>query len=158
TPVYMSPEQASDQPLTEASDWYSVGAMVYEALTGRRPFEGESEEVMTRKQTEQPEAPAQLVPEVPVDLSHLCARLLQPAPAARPSGLGILEQLGATPSPVTRDIARSSAPATFVGRARESDELARALGDARRRGVAVVLRGKSGIGKSTLVRKFLRSL
>src|SRR5262249_57122398 len=37
TPVDMSPEQASDQPLTDASDWYSVGALLYEALTGRRP-------------------------------------------------------------------------------------------------------------------------
>src|SRR5207253_2191738 len=41
TPVYMSPEQAADQPLGEASDWYSVGAMLFEALYGRRPFEGD---------------------------------------------------------------------------------------------------------------------
>src|SRR5215467_8331199 len=93
TPVYMSPEQAADQPLGEASDWYSLGAMLYEALVGRRPFEGESEQVMTRKQTEQPVAPRQLDPSAPSDLSQLCMMLLQPRPAARPSGLMVLEAL-----------------------------------------------------------------
>src|SRR4051812_4263926 len=78
TPVYMSPEQASDQTLTEASDWYSVGAMLYEALTGRRPFEGESEQVMTRKQTEVPLDPRQLAIGTPVDLARLCMLLLNP--------------------------------------------------------------------------------
>ncbi|MDB4954022.1 MAG: hypothetical protein JWO36_1591, partial [Myxococcales bacterium] len=158
TPVYMSPEQASDQPLTEASDWYSVGAMLYEALTGRRPFEGDSEAVMTRKQSELPVAPSQLVQQLPADLSQMTMRLLQPAPTARPSGFGILDQLGASPSPKTRDIARTAVPASFVGRSRELEELRSALGDARRRGVAVMVKGKSGIGKSTLVRKFLRSV
>ncbi len=158
TPVYMSPEQASDQTLTEASDWYSVGAMVYEALTGRRPFEGDSEEVMTRKQTEQPPDPRQLTPNTPVDLAHLCNLLLQPDAQARPSGLSVLDQLGATPSPRTRDMARTSMPASFVGRARELDELRRALNDSRRHGVAMMVKGKSGIGKTTLVRQFLRSL
>ena len=158
TPVYMSPEQASDQPLTEASDWYSVGAMLYEALTGRRPFEGDSEQVMTRKQTEVPASPIQVVPNAPRELSELAMRLLQAAPSTRPSGFAILDQLGASPSPRTRDIVRTAVPASFVGRTRELEELRRALGDSRGRGVAVMVRGKSGIGKSTLVRKFLRSV
>jgi eukaryotic-like serine/threonine-protein kinase len=158
TPVYMSPEQASDQPLTEASDWYSVGAMLYEALTGRRPFEGESEQVMTRKQTELPLDPKQVAPTIPPDLARLCMLLLQPLPTARPNGFAILGMLGATPSARTRDMARTAAPATFVGRIRELDELKRALGDSRRRGVTVMVKGKSGIGKSTLVRHFLRGL
>src|SRR5512143_2286522 len=157
TPVYMSPEQASDQTLTEASDWYSVGAMLYEALTGRRPFEGESEQVMTRKQTEVPLDPRQLAIGTPVDLARLCMLLLQPSPQARPNGFAILDQLGAAPSARTRDMVRTAAPASFVGRQKELDELRRALGDARRRGVTVMVKGKSGIGKSTLVRKFLRS-
>ena len=158
TPVYMSPEQASDQMLTEASDWYSVGAMLYEALTGRRPFEGESEQVMTRKQTELPLDPRQLAPAAPEDLSRLCMLLLQPSPAARPTGFAILDQLGATPSPRTRDMARTAMPTSFVGRSKELDELSRAFADSRRRGVTMFIKGSSGLGKSTLIRKFLRGL
>ncbi|HMG23428.1 MAG TPA: serine/threonine-protein kinase, partial [Kofleriaceae bacterium] len=158
TPVYMSPEQAADQPLGEASDWYSLGAMLYEALLGRRPFEGESEQVMTRKQTEQPPTPRQLDTSVPPALSQLCMLLLQPSPAARPSGVEILEALGAAPSEVTRTIGRSYPPAMFVGRTAEVEELRRALGDARRGGVAILVRGRSGIGKTTLIWRFLRGL
>ncbi len=158
TPVYMSPEQASDQTLGEPSDWYGLGAMLYEALTGRRPFEGDSEQVMIRKQTEQPAAPEQLVPEVPRDLARICMQLLQPSPAARPTGVALLVQLGSVPSATTRSMSRSYPPATFVGREREVAELQTALGDSRRGGVAVIVRGKSGIGKSTLIRRFMRSL
>ncbi len=158
TPVYMSPEQASDQSLTEASDWYSVGAMVYEALTGRRPFEGESEKVMTRKQTEVPLDPRNLVPAVPADLARLCMLLLQPDPVSRPSGFAVLDQLGAAPSPRTRDMARTAQPVSFIGRTAELEELRRALADAKRQGVAVMIKGKSGMGKSALVRRFVRSL
>jgi tetratricopeptide (TPR) repeat protein/tRNA A-37 threonylcarbamoyl transferase component Bud32 len=158
TPVYMSPEQAADQPLGEASDWYSLGAMLYEALVGRRPFEGDSEQVMIRKQTEQPPSPRQLDSSVPAELSRLCMLLLQPSSAARPTGLAILETLGAVPSEVTRSIGRSYPPASFIGRTVEADVLRRALGDARRGGVAMLVRGRSGIGKTTLIRRFLRGL
>jgi len=158
TPVYMSPEQAADQPLGEASDWYSLGAMLYEALVGRRPFEGDSEQVMTRKQTEQPPAPLEIDAGVPPELSQLCMLLLQPSPAARPTGVAILESFGAAPSEVTRTIGRSYPPAMFVGRAAEGEVLRRALADARRGGVALLVRGRSGIGKTTLIRRFLRGL
>jgi len=158
TPVYMSPEQAADQPLGEASDWYSLGAMLYEALVGRRPFEGDSEEVMTRKQTEQPPSPRQLDSSVTQEMSRLCMQLLQPSPNARPTGIAILEALGAAPSEATRQTGRSYPPATFVGRTAELDVLRRALSDARRGGVAMLVKGRSGIGKSTLIRRFLRTL
>src|SRR5262245_50848977 len=117
TPVYMSPEQASDRVLDEASDWYSVGAMLYEALTARRPFEGESEQVMTRKQTELPRRPQQIATSVPEDLARMCMQLLEPIPSSRPSGAALLDELGSAPSPTTRSMARSYPPTNFVGRA-----------------------------------------
>ena len=40
TPAYMSPEEASGMPPSEAGDWYGVGATLYEALTGEIPFRG----------------------------------------------------------------------------------------------------------------------
>jgi tRNA A-37 threonylcarbamoyl transferase component Bud32/tetratricopeptide (TPR) repeat protein len=162
TPAYMSPEQASDQSLGEPSDWYSVGCMLYEALTGRRPFEGEAEQIMTRKQREAPPHPttfvAKAAPPIAADLARLCMALLVPVPSARPTGMQILTQLGAAPSSTTRRFVKSMPPVAFVGRHAEIDELKRALFDTRRRGVTVVLKGRSGIGKSTLVRRFVRDL
>jgi eukaryotic-like serine/threonine-protein kinase len=158
TPAYMSPEQASDQPLGEPSDWYAVGAMLYEAMTGRRPFEGDSEQVMTRKQSETPPHPRLLASRVPPPLATLCMALLQPRSAARPTGTEVLALLGAAPSATTRAIARSDPPAAFVGRAGELAQLRCALADARAGGVAVLVRGAGGIGKTALVRRFLREL
>jgi eukaryotic-like serine/threonine-protein kinase len=156
TPVYMSPEQASDQPLAAASDWYGVGAMLYEALTGRRPFEGGSEQVMTRKQSEQPPPPAP-ADGAPADLAKLTMAMLQPRAAARPIAKAIFDELGSAPSANTRAIERGVLGG-FVGREKELERLDRALAEARRTGTAVLVCGKSGIGKSTLVRTFLASL
>src|SRR5205807_6315350 len=57
TPDYMSPEQGAQLPISKSSDWYSVGVMLYQALTGRLPFKGKFFEVMMRKQTRKPLPP-----------------------------------------------------------------------------------------------------
>jgi eukaryotic-like serine/threonine-protein kinase len=75
TPAYMSPEQIAGLPLTRASDWYNVGSMLYQALTGRLPFAGTVLEVMQRKRESEPVPPRALWPGVPPDLDDLCRSL-----------------------------------------------------------------------------------
>ena len=160
TPVYMSPEEGLGAPPSEASDWYSVGATLYEALTGTPPFSGAVLEVMRRKQTEVPTAPVHLARHVTTELSAVCMGLLQRLPADRLSGPEALRELdhvtrGLAPRPTA--VAAREAP--FVGRVRQLQSLNdafQAVLDGR--AMAVSVHGPSGIGKSTLVRRFLRSL
>jgi serine/threonine protein kinase len=56
TLTYMSPEQAAGEELTRASDWYSVGVMLYQSMTGKLPFEGTRLQVFHDKQTEEPQS------------------------------------------------------------------------------------------------------
>jgi hypothetical protein len=160
TPAYMAPEQGTREPVNEASDWYSVGVMLYEALTGRLPFRGAFLEVLTQKQSAPPPLPSDTRRGVSPDLDELCRRLLHPDPSARPTGREILARLRRE-APVRRP---TPAPpplpgAPFVGRQAELQKLRRAFIDAQagRPGV-VALHGTSGIGKSALVRVFLEEL
>jgi eukaryotic-like serine/threonine-protein kinase len=158
TPAYMSPEQAADLPLTPASDWYGVGAMIYEALTGLRPFEGDAEQVMRKKQTEIPIHPSEYSENVPSDLASLALALLHPVPAQRPDGLHILSLLGTVASNATRDVARNHARSLFIGRIAQLNALRSTFADSRRRGNAVFVNAASGMGKSSLVREALAQL
>ena len=86
TPDFMSPEQGAQRPLSSASDWYSVGVMLFQALTAKLPFYGKYFEVIMDKQSHDPRPPIELAPSIPPALNDLCMRLLQRKPAARPSG------------------------------------------------------------------------
>lgn len=158
TPYYMSPEQAAGRPLGPASDWYSVGVMLYEALTGVRPVDGNAREVMERKQRSDPPKPSEIAPGVPRDLEELCLELMHRAPSSRPSGSELLARLGvikARPSSRPAYTSTSPLPSPFIGRSAEQELLQQALEHSAQKATALLLHGESGIGKSALLRQFL---
>lgn len=91
-PTYMAPEAIRGEPVTEATDFYAVGIMLFEALTGRRPFNGSR--MFVSKMQEPAPLPSDVATGVPKDLNHLCAILLDRDPARRPCAAAILEALG----------------------------------------------------------------
>ena len=85
TPAYMAPEQMDDfRAVGPAADVYALGAMLYEALTGRPPFIGESEaNAIWLVMTQDPVPVRRLQPKVPVDLETVCHKCLAQEPARR---------------------------------------------------------------------------
>ncbi|HJX63816.1 MAG TPA: AAA family ATPase, partial [Polyangia bacterium] len=160
TPAYMAPEQAKDGPSQPAADWYAVGAMLYEVLTGRLPHNGSLIEILLKKQSEDPPAPVEVNPLADPELSRLCMQLLRRDPGQRPSSEEILAQLGAgiTPEPVSEaksDPVRVGAP-LFIGRKAEMQALRLGYRSACSGTLAMLLvEGASGIGKTALVERVL---
>lgn len=164
TPDYMSPEQGAQLPISRASDWYSVGVMLYQALCARLPFAGKFFEVMMNKQNFDPPAPSELVRNCPKDLNDLCVQLLRRRPDERPLGEEILRLLGKGKTgplqwPVVSPPVASIESSPFIGRERQLAELNEAFAETRRgETVTVYLHGSSGMGKTALAKHFLDKL
>lgn len=95
TPAYMSPEQASGKEVDARSDLFSLGAVMYEMLTGRKPFRGPNTmAVLMALAGEAPPSPSELSQAIPQPLSDFVMMLLQKSPSARPmTALAVVEQL-----------------------------------------------------------------
>ena len=156
TVAYMAPEQATGEAVGAAADWYAVGVMLYEALTGEVPFFGSAYEVLTTKRTAKPPRPRDAAPDTPDDLDALCTALLQPDPKNRPSHEDVARRLGLAPTPRTSLMPAGENAPPFVGRHRELEQLQRAYEQARARAsTTVYIHGESGLGKTALARHFV---
>ncbi len=141
TAAYMSPEQAASGDITQASDWYAVGVVLYEALTGRLPFTGKPLKILIRKSQRDPPPPQTLVADVPDDLNQLCCDLLRRDPKTRPEVEEILRRAAVTQSSIwARSMAafRSPDKTPLVGRDRHLAEMDACYAEMER-GQAVVL-------------------
>jgi hypothetical protein len=155
TVLYMAPEQARLLPAGPAADWYSVGVILYEALTGELPFSGSGIALLQAKEQRDPPPPSGKVSGIPRDLDELCMSLLARDPALRLTGAQMAQRLGLAPADLTLPAPPPSG--TFVGRQEELSLLHQAFVDVSdlTRGVTVCLQGESGLGKTALVRFFL---
>lgn len=94
TPAYMSPEQcAADYAAIDGrTDIFSLGIVLYESLTGVRPFQGERDDVRRRILAENPPPLRRVDPGIPPDLEKICAKALAKVPADRYARAGELAE------------------------------------------------------------------
>ncbi|MBI4852900.1 MAG: protein kinase [Acidobacteria bacterium] len=161
TPTYMSPEQGVGKVVDESTDWYSLGVILYEALTGDLPFgdhfESQPMKILLSKLRYDPTPPSQLVAGVPPELEKLCLDLLACDSKDRPNGSEILRRLTGIQTKKRQKLIIDQA--RLIGREEQLNTLQEAFLKVKSgQGVSVYIHGRSGMGKSAFVRYFLEDL
>jgi tRNA A-37 threonylcarbamoyl transferase component Bud32 len=157
---YFSPEQARGASTTPGSDVYGLGLVLYEALTGTRPFAGETTDAIALARIDaEPPSPRAIRPEVPAEFDAIVRRALAPHPDDRyPNGTAmaaaletVVQHLSETSitttfaTPTLTGEASTTAAAASRPRARSRDG-----GAGRRRSASAGARTRSGVGVALL--------
>ncbi len=154
TPRYMAPEVLGWGAASEASDWFSVGVMLFETLTGQLLDEGAVSRLSRRGP---PPPPSSRGPDICADFDEMCQALLDSDPDERATGDDVLRLLGLQ-SMSTRSLHLSASH--LVGRGRQLKALEAAYARHRQSHLplAVTVSGPSGMGKTVLLRHFVDTL
>jgi serine/threonine protein kinase len=157
TPGYMSPEQIAMAPPAPPSDWYAFGVILYQAITGHRPFVGTSPAELLDQQMRATPLPAStMLPGIPADLASLADRCMEREPSLRPLAGEILEAFGSSLVRARGDVRDHERPKELIGRGREVRTLVRHVTALAAEGSGVVLlHGSPGVGKSVLADQVL---
>jgi tetratricopeptide (TPR) repeat protein/predicted Ser/Thr protein kinase len=160
---YMSPEQATADEITPASDMFSLGIVLYELATGRHPFEASSDmAVLSSIILRDAPPPSRLNPRIPREFDAIIARMLAKNPAMRPTSIEVATILGGIADPATTsdtDAVSQQTRGGVVGREVEKAALREEFAAAASgRASMICVSGEPGIGKTTLVEDFLSDL
>ncbi|MFQ5732858.1 MAG: protein kinase, partial [Planctomycetaceae bacterium] len=154
TPTYMAPEQFLGQT-TAASDWYAVGVMLYQALTGNLPFRGPVNELFRDKQNNDPPP---LPADVPEDFRNLCRKLLSRHPQDRPDVTTIF-RIACPDTGESAAVLIDNGPADqLLGRDKHVAQIQETIRsfDEHQGPQTLFISGKSGEGKTVLAEYFLK--
>ena len=160
---YMSPEQATGEHVTSASDVFSLGLVMYELATGHHPFARDpGAGVLRAIISERAIPPSKLNPEIPASLDTLILQMLQGEARQRPDAGEVAARIQAALSKDTPGEAvplAARARTELVGRDAERAELTAAFERAAAgHGMLLSVTGEPGIGKTALIEDFLESL
>jgi tetratricopeptide (TPR) repeat protein/archaellum biogenesis ATPase FlaH len=160
TVAYMPPEQAMGGKVTARADLYSLGAMLYEMVTGRPPFVGDdSVSIIGQHINTPPVSPSWHRADLPPALETLIMQLLEKDPEKRPeSATVVLQVLEAIGAGKIKEPSKEAAPSenpiyrrVFVGREPELKQLQTAFDGAMSgQGALMMVMGEPGIGKTAL--------
>ncbi len=154
--AYASPEQVKGEPLDARSDLYSLGALFYRLVTGKKVFEGDTPHAVARLHVYQrPVPPIERVPALPAEVSDLVMHLLEKSPDARPASARVLVQRLRAPGFSVADASerrRAGLRAMrLVGRDENLEALRATLDNARPARMLMVV-GQPGSGRDRFLR------